>query len=107
MTELICDFCSQPDPTFHFHCPDFEADSVPDVPAPMFRSKGDWVACAACAHSINTSNWNGLLERALERLGPKYLAMGMPRSVLANAIRHSHSLFRQHYQDRKEKNESC
>lgn len=90
----ICDFCSQPNPERVFMCPDFTMDQSPGWPE--YRSKGAWIACTPCGELIDKGAWDRLLLRAVDRLFPKYQAM-MPRRALMDVVRHSHSLFREHY----------
>lgn len=91
--EIICDFCSMPNPTRRFACPDFSMDQNP----PPLVSKGDWTACSVCGSLIDAQNWNGLLLRAVDRLSDKY-GPYMPKRILADTIKRSHDLFREHYQ---------
>jgi hypothetical protein len=99
----ICDFCSQPNPERVYKSPDFTMDGPhPDLGVPEFRSKGAWVACSSCAALIDKENWDGLVARAVERLYPKYQPLGMPRRILADTIRRSHTLFREHCYKRKQ-----
>jgi hypothetical protein len=89
----ICDFCSTPNPERTFDCPDFPMDKSPGYPE--LRSKGAWQACSVCGTLIDQENWNGLLLRAVNKLGEKYDGI-MPRRILTDTIRRSHDMFREH-----------
>jgi hypothetical protein len=97
----ICDFCSQPHPERVYQSPDFTMDGPhPEIGLPEIRSKSAWIACASCAALIDKENWDGLVQRAVTQLYPKYQGM-MPRRVLADTVRRSHTLFREHCYKRK------
>jgi hypothetical protein len=97
----ICDFCSDAKPERVYKSPDFTMDeSHPEIGVPGMRSKGAWIACLACAALIDKEDWDGLVLRAVSRLGPKYDGM-MPRRILADTVRRSHTLFREHCYKRK------
>jgi hypothetical protein len=98
----ICDFCSQPNPTRYFNAPDFKMDEPhPDAGLPGFGSKGAWAACPTCAAFIENLQWDGLLQRGVNKLAEKYGSM-MPRRVLTDTVKRSHDLFRAHYEAGKQ-----
>jgi hypothetical protein len=92
--ENICDFCSAPNPTCTFECPDFPV--ADDGGTTLLNSRGAWMACAVCGSFITQGNWDRLLLRAVDALYPKYQGM-MPRRILTDTIKRSHDLFREHY----------
>ena len=91
--EPICDFCSHPQYAKRYHCADFPMDQSPGFPE--LRSKGDWLACSKCAVLIDSENWNGLLQHALNAFQKKYPML--PRVILSDRIKTMQDLFRQYY----------
>jgi hypothetical protein len=98
----ICDFCSKPNPSRVYQSPDISMDGPhPELGVPEFRSKCAWVACTICAALIDKEDWDGLVLRAVEHLYPRYGGM-MPRRILIDTVRRSHTLFREHCYKRKQ-----
>ena len=88
-----CDFCSQPNPTRSFPCPEFcmaEAKGYPEL-----RSVGNWEACSQCGKLIDASDWSGLLKRGVANHRERFA--DMPRPVLTTVVKESHDLFRRHW----------
>lgn len=88
MSSLICDFCSQPNPTMAYPCRDFgitrHSALKPDAethlrggftwanpedlafePSSAFRSIGAWAACDACHTLITHNRIEALAQRSL------------------------------------------
>lgn len=57
MTDEICDFCSEPNPTWEFPAENFMANGGLSV--------GGWAACEKCAELVCNRRWLDLAERSL------------------------------------------
>jgi hypothetical protein len=54
---MICDFCSDPYPTWSFGCASYQVSVL------KVRSEGPWLACESCAILIRGEGWRKLAER--------------------------------------------
>jgi hypothetical protein len=84
---LICDFCSAPDPQREYKCANFES---PEPLKGLAASQGSWLACDDCAELIDGEKWEELGNRQWEsfaRDNPdsaeyKYLLQPFQRKLL-------------------------
>jgi hypothetical protein len=68
-TQLICDFCSAPDPAWRYPARTFLAYCAPNVAG---ESVGDWAACNVCHKLIEAEDTRGLAQRSLDELLAKF-----------------------------------
>ncbi len=61
MTELLCDFCSEPAPTWCYPAETFIAMTVGPVAS---ASDGGWAACDECHRLIEAGDRRALAERS-------------------------------------------
>ena len=65
MKELLCDFCSEPSPTWCYPAETFIAMEVGPVAS---ASDGGWAACEECHRLIETDDRQGLADRSVALL---------------------------------------
>jgi hypothetical protein len=61
---LLCDFCSEPEPSWVYPCRDIvliPLDAPPEEKS--YVSEGDWLACDGCSPFIERGDWTGLIDR--------------------------------------------
>lgn len=68
---MICDFCSDPKPTWSLRCASFE---IADVKA---LSQGDWLACESCSDLIMAGKWRELATRGAMKTDNGRALVGM------------------------------
>lgn len=76
MNQPICDFCSEPAPSWCYPAATFVALRVGLIEA---ASEGDWAACDDCRHLIEAGNRAGLAERSAALLvvaNPEFASAG-------------------------------
>ena len=79
MTDLFCDFCTEPHPTWGYPAKSFELD----VGLPVgLVSEGGWAACDVCHDLIEADKRDALLARALDKLVGQ-LPMDEARELMA------------------------
>ena len=79
---LLCDFCSAPDPAWRYPARSFIAYCAPDVAG---ESVGDWAACDDCHAMIEANDRRSLAQRSLDELILKH-----PEAIVAAAELHEH-----------------
>lgn len=72
---LLCDFCSAPDPAWRYPARSFIAYNAANIAG---ESVGDWAACEACHALIEANDRPGLAQRSLDELIAKH-----PEAVMA------------------------
>ena len=77
-TNLLCDFCSTPDPAWRYPARSFLAYCAPNVAG---ESVGDWAACEQCHILIEANDRSGLAQRSLDELIAK-----RPEAILAATV---------------------
>jgi hypothetical protein len=98
---LICDFCSERNPTRVFNTPDFQMDEGhPEAGLQPMESRGAWMACSTCGTYIDAGEWERLALRAVDRHAQKYGAV-LPRRIIFDQVKRAHDLFRAHYEVKK------
>lgn len=61
----VCDFCSSDQISTFFAAKDFTYIEVEGV---QLNSTGGWAACKECTELIKAGDWEGLLDRSVEKL---------------------------------------
>lgn len=90
----ICDFCSDPEVFASLPCEDFVADRLQAFGILWAsESKGHWAACKTCDALIRDEDWEGLLDRSLDRLKA---TIGFVPTGTRGKIRELHKEFRRH-----------
>jgi len=79
---LLCDFCSAPDPAWRYQARSFIAYRGPHVAG---ESVGDWAACDDCHALIEANDRQSLAQRSLDELILKH-----PEAIVAAAELHEH-----------------
>ena len=74
-TNLLCDFCSAPEPAWRYPARSFLAYCVTNVAG---ESVGDWAACEQCHILIEADDRSGLARHSLDELIAKH-----PEAILA------------------------
>ncbi|MBY0502737.1 MAG: hypothetical protein K2X03_02425 [Bryobacteraceae bacterium] len=90
MSDLKCDFCSAPHPSWRYPALTFVAYCAPDVAG---ESVGDWAACEICHTLIETNDHAGLAQRSLDELIVKYPEASQASRVLLESLSDLHQEF--------------
>lgn len=67
---MHCDFCNDPGPTEAYDAPDFVMGAmIKPTTGETYthNSVGAWASCTDCATLIDAGDWDGLLERVMEK----------------------------------------
>lgn len=93
MSEMICDFCSAPEPTREFPCRDFPS------PAPLemlAASVGSWLTCTDCAELVDTEQWDKLGARSWDSFVAEHTVAPEEVPLLRAYQKALHERFREH-----------
>lgn len=80
---LICDFCSEPNPSWSHPCRPFRV-RVPGL-GTIGEARGAWAACETCHRLVLDEDWAGLLRRGK-----------LERHQMGRVVKTLHRLFREH-----------
>ena len=90
---LICDFCSDPNPTWSLDC----ATYVCSLDDDGVRNLGAWLACEACEALIRGEDWHALAVRSREKTDSGVMLTGfLGEADALEKIMKLHRGFREH-----------
>lgn len=90
MSQLKCDFCSEPTVEWRYPTESFVAYSVGDI---VGESVGDWAACAICHLLIVAGDREALARRCISKLVELQPALAPYRTELTGEMRRLHAGF--------------
>ena len=91
--DLICDFCSAPDPLWRYPARTFLAYCLANVAG---ESVGDWAACDVCHKLIEAGDRKGLAQHSLDELMLKHPETRPAAAVLYENLAELHDQFFEH-----------
>jgi hypothetical protein len=92
----VCDFCFEPDPTWHYDCDDF---ILLDDERGTFNSHAAWAACDACHDAIENNDRDLLVNRAMH--GKSNEIQRIPTNMRDQFALQLHIVYRQFFEGRR------